>query len=196
MAEDAGAGRPVVYLFGSAAGVVTGIEGAVRAGLERGWDVALGLTPTAREWLAGRGPELEGLTGHPVKSAYRRPGQPDVLPHADAVLFAPATFHSVNSLALGLTSSWVVGYAAEAAGKGVPVLLMPCVNTALAAHPQFPRSVAALREAGVQVLLGAGGFVPNEPGAAAPYPWDAALDAVARALAERAARGNGAAGGA
>ncbi|MFC8717562.1 flavoprotein [Kitasatospora sp. NPDC057198] len=182
---EAGAGRPVVYLFGSAAGVVTGIGGAVRAGLARGWDVALGLTPVAREWLAERVPEWEELTGHPVKSAYRRPGQPDVLPPADAVLFAPATFNSVNSLALGLTSSWVVGYAAEAVGKGVPVLVMPCVNTALAAHPQFPRSVAALRGAGVRVLLGEGAFVPNEPGAAGPYPWDAALDAVARALGER-----------
>ncbi|WP_033218281.1 flavoprotein [Kitasatospora phosalacinea] len=179
---DAGAGRPVVYLFGSAAGAVLGIDGAVRAGLARGWDVAVGLTPAARGWLEGRVPELEGLTGHPVKSAYRWPGQPDVLPPADAVLFAPATFNSVNSLALGLTSSWVAGYAAEAAGKGVPVLVMPCVNTALAAHPQFPRSVAALREAGVEVLLGEGAFVPNEPGAAGPYPWEAALDAVARAL--------------
>ncbi|BAJ28271.1 hypothetical protein KSE_24570 [Kitasatospora setae KM-6054] len=187
-----GAGRPVVYLFGSAAGVVAGIGDAARSGLARGWDVAVGLTPSAREWLAARVPELEELTGHPVKSAYRWPGQPDVLPPADAVLFAPATFNSVNGLALGLTSSWVVGYAAEAAGKGVPVLVMPCVNTALAAHPQFPRSVAALREAGMRVLLGEGGFVPGEPGAGAPFPWDAALDAVARELGPRAAGGGGA----
>ncbi|WP_285738064.1 flavoprotein [Kitasatospora phosalacinea] len=187
---DAGAGRPVVYLFGSGAGVVSGIGGAVRAGLGRGWDVAVGLTPVAREWLAAQVPEVEELTGHPVKSAYRRPGQPDVLPPADAVLFAPATFNSVNALALGLTSSWVAGYAAEAVGRGVPVLLMPCVNTALAAHPQFPRSLAALREAGVQVLFGEGAFVPNEPGAAAPYPWDVALDAVDRALEARR-RGEG-----
>ncbi len=107
-----------------------------------------------------------------------------MLPPPDAVLFAPATFNSFNSLALGLTTSWVVGYAAEALGKGVPVLVMPCVNTALAAHPQFARSAATLREAGVHVLLGEDGFVPNEPGTgdALPYPWDAALRAVERVL--------------
>ncbi|WP_399169428.1 flavoprotein [Streptomyces sp. TLI_171] len=115
---DAGAGRPVVYVFGAAAGVVLGIGEAVRAGLARGWDVAVGLTQAARGWLEAQVPRLEELTGHPVKTAYRWPGQPDVLPPADAVLFAPATFNSVNSLALGLTGSWVVGYAAEAAGKG------------------------------------------------------------------------------
>ncbi|MEU3493955.1 hypothetical protein ABZ747_10775 [Kitasatospora cineracea] len=75
------------------------------------------------------------VIGYPVKSAHRWPGQLDMLPRADAVLFAPATFNPVNSLALGLTSSWVVGYAVEAVGKGAPVLVMPCVNTALTAHP-------------------------------------------------------------
>ncbi|MFD8598907.1 flavoprotein [Kitasatospora sp. NPDC059646] len=182
--ENGGAGRPVVYVLGAAAGAVFGLPGAVREARGRGWEVAVGLTPTARGWLEAQVPELEELTGYPVKSAYRWPGQPDVLPPPDAVLFAPATFNSFNSLALGLTTSWVVGYAAEALGKGVPVLVMPCVNTALAAHPQFVRSVATLRGAGVHVLLGAGGFVPSEPGSgdARPYPWDAALRAVAEVL--------------
>ncbi|MFJ1758135.1 flavoprotein [Kitasatospora sp. NPDC088134] len=180
---DVGAGRPVVYLFASAAGVVPGIGGVVRSALGRGWDVAVGLTPAARAWLEGRVPELEELTGHPVKSTYRWPGQPDVLPPADAVLFAPATFNSVNSLALGLTGSWVVGYAAEAAGKGVPVLVAPCVNAALAAHPQYARSLAVLREAGMEVLEAED----------AGFDWEAGLDAVTRAL--RLKGGDGAAAG-
>ncbi|WP_399169426.1 hypothetical protein [Streptomyces sp. TLI_171] len=65
------------------------------------------------------------------------------------------------------------------------MVVMPCVNTALAAHPQFDRSVATLREAGMRVLLGEGGFVPGGPGEARPFPWDLALDAVARALEAR-----------
>jgi hypothetical protein len=127
--------------------------------------------------------ELEALTGLPVKSVYRSPGEPDVLPPADVALFAPATFNSINSLALGLTTSWVVGFAAEAPGKGIPLVVMPCVNSALTAHPQFGRSVETLRGAGVRVLLGEGGFVPNAPGERLPYPWQAALDAVETAHA-------------
>ncbi|MFD5562078.1 flavoprotein [Kitasatospora griseola] len=191
MERSSGAGRPVVYLFGAGAGAVFGLPDAVREARGRGWEVAVGLTPVARGWLEAQLPRLEEETGYPVKSAYRWPGQPDVLPVPDVVLFAPATFNSVNSLALGLTTSWVVGYAAEALGKGIPVLVMPCVNTALAAHPQFARSVATLREAGVHVLLGEEGFVPDEPGIgdARPYPWDAALRAVERVLGERGAEG-------
>ncbi|MEV1012111.1 flavoprotein, partial [Streptomyces sp. NPDC049881] len=46
-------------------------------------------------------------------------------------------------------------------------------------HPQFARSIGTLREAGVRVLYGPGGFVPNEPGRGRPeeYPWNLALDA-------------------
>ncbi|MEU2620578.1 hypothetical protein ABZ642_21005 [Streptomyces sp. NPDC007157] len=38
---------------------------------------------------------------------------------------------------------------------------------------QFERSVAELREMGVRVLYGDGGFVPNQPGQGGPkaYPW-------------------------
>ncbi|BAJ30493.1 MULTISPECIES: flavoprotein [Kitasatospora] len=175
--------RPVVYLFASAAPPALELPDVVRRARGRGWDVAVGLTPTARDWLDERVPELEELTGHPVKTAYRRPGQPDVLPPADAVLFAPATFNSVNSLAAGITSSWVVGFAAEAPGKRIPVVVMPCINSALVQHPQFDRSVAVLREAGMRVLYGPpDGFVPNRPGERLPYPWERALAAVEQAV--------------
>ncbi|MGW4383765.1 flavoprotein [Kitasatospora sp. NPDC004531] len=167
-------GRPVVYLFGAAAGAVFGLPEAVREAGVRGWEPAVGLTPAARGWLEAQLPALEELTGHPVKSAYRWPGQPDVLPPPDAVLFAPATFNSFNSLALGLTASWVVGCAAEALGKGVPLVVMPCVNAALAAHPQFARSVETLRGAGAHVLFDGGGD--------GPFPWEAGLRTVERVL--------------
>jgi hypothetical protein len=65
----------------------------------------------------------------------------------------------------------------------VRAALMPCVNQALAAHPQVDRSVATLREAGVTVLYGAGGWVPNPSGQGRPaeYPWHLVLDAADRA---------------
>ncbi|WP_327130074.1 flavoprotein [Streptomyces sp. NBC_01343] len=121
---------------------------------------------------------LAALTGHPVRYRYKRPGHPDVWPPADAVLVAPATMNTLNSWALGITGTWLVGFVAEAIGKGIPLTAVPCVNSAYAQHPQFPLSLATLREAGVRVLFGPGGFEPNAPGEKRPYPWAVALDAV------------------
>lgn len=105
-------------------------------------------------------------------------------PKANAVLFAPMTFNSVNEWALGLTSKWTVGVVAEGIGKGIPIVAMPCVNAAYAHHSALDRSVETLRALGVTVLYGEGGFVPNQPGQGNPkaYPWGVALDAVERAV--------------
>ncbi|MFD7164124.1 flavoprotein [Streptomyces violascens] len=169
-----------VYLFCSAAPPVFEVATVIEALQARGWNVCLGLTPTAADWLEESLSGLATLTGHPVRSQYKRPGEPDVWPMADVILVAPATFNTVNSWALGVTSAFVVGVAAEAIGKRIPTVAMPCVNAAYVQHPQFEQSVATLRSAGVTVLYGEGGFVPNEPGErpADGYPWQIALDAV------------------
>jgi phosphopantothenoylcysteine synthetase/decarboxylase len=88
-----------------------------------------------------------------VRSHYKLPGQEDVWPTADVVLLAPATFNTVNRWALGLTDSFVVGYVAEALGRGIPTVTLPCVNSALAAHPQYARSIETLQSAGARVVL-------------------------------------------
>lgn len=169
----------VLYLFGSAAPPVFQVSDVVQNAQERGWDVCLGLTPTAARWLADQLPRLEERTGHPVRSEYKLPGEPDSWPPADVAMVAPATFNTMNQWALGITQHFVVGFVAEAIGKRIPLVTMPCVNTAYAAHPQFDRSVRTLRGAGVRVLYGEDGFVPNEPGRGRPhgYPWHLALDA-------------------
>lgn len=169
-----------LYLFSSAAPPVFDIARIIEDAQADGWDVCLGLTPTAARWLADSLDGLATLTGHPVRSEYKLPGQPDVWPKADAILFAPATFNSVNAWALGLTHNFVVGVVAEGIGRRIPIVTMPCVNAAYVQHPQFEQSVAALRGAGVTVLYGEGGFVPNQPGQGNPatYPWRAALDTV------------------
>ncbi|WP_037887890.1 flavoprotein [Streptomyces sp. NRRL S-87] len=168
-----------LYLFGSAAPPLFDIAWVAEAAQARGWDVCLGLTPAAAEWVAGSVDGLSALTGHPVRSRHRRPGEPDVWPEPDAILFAPATFNTVNALALGLTDRFVVGVAAEAIGKGVPMAVMPCVNTALARHPQFDQSLATLHNAGVRTLFGEHGFAPNAPGedVVEGFPWETALAA-------------------
>jgi hypothetical protein len=167
-----------LYLLGSAAPPVLDIAPVIEEAQAVGYDVCLGLTPAAARWLEPQLPALGQLTGHPVRSEYKRPGAADAWPRADIVLFAPVTFNSVNAWALGLTSSFVVGFAAEAIGKGIPLVAMPCVNAAYARHRALGRSVAELRAMGVRVLYGEEGFMPNPPGERRPYPWDFALGAV------------------
>lgn len=174
----------VLYLFGSAAPPVHDVAQVIADVQARGFDVCLGLTPTANRWLGSEVTELERLTGHPVRSEYKLPGEPDVWPKADVIAVAPATFNTVNAWALGLTHDFVVGVVAEGIGKGIPMVVMPCVNAAYAQHRQFERSLAELREMGVNVLYGEGGFVPNEPGQGKPkeYPWHLLLGAVGQAV--------------
>ncbi|MEU6990514.1 flavoprotein [Streptomyces sp. NPDC046465] len=176
-----------LYLFGSAAPPVFDVAKVIEGAQADGWDVCLGLTPTAARWVGDSLDGLAALTGHPVRSEYKLPGEPDVWPQADVILFAPATFNSINAWAQGITSSFVVGVVAEGIGKGTPTVTMPCVNAAYARHRQLDRSVTELREQGVTVLYGEGAFEPNPPGSGKPkgYPWDVALDA-ARRRAEKA----------
>ncbi|MFE5860074.1 flavoprotein [Streptomyces virginiae] len=102
-----------LYLFGSAAPPVFDVASVIEDAQSRGWDVCLGLTPTAADRLAEGLDGLAALTGHPVRSRYKRPGEADVWPTADAILVAPATFNTINGWALGLTDRFVVGVVAE-----------------------------------------------------------------------------------
>ena len=173
-----------LYLFGSAAPPVFDVAKVIESAQADGWDVCLGLTPTAARWLDGDLDGLTALTGHPVRSEYKMPGEPDVWPSADVIAVAPATFNTINAWALGITSTFIVGVVAEGIGKGIPMITMPCVNAAYVVHPRFEQSVETLRGAGVRVLYGDGGFVPNQPGQGKPsaYPWHLALEAAKAAL--------------
>jgi hypothetical protein len=174
----------VLYLLGSAAPPVLNVASVIEQAQAAGWDVCLGLTPTAARWLDEQLPALEAQTGHPVRSAYKLPQDPDVWPPADVAVLAPATFNTINQWALGITDKFVVGFVAEAIGKGIPLVTMPCVNAAFVQHAQFERSIETLRAMGVRVLYGPGGFEPNKPGEGRPdaYPWHLALGAAEQAL--------------
>ena len=125
--------------------------------------------------------EVEHLTGHPVRTGYQREGQ-SALPKADAVVVAPATYNTVNKWAAGVADTYVLTQLAELTGLGVPIAVLPFVNTALAASAVLRRSIDALRSSGVKVLFGEGGCWPHPPrtggSALADYPWHLALDAV------------------
>ena len=170
----------ILYLISCAApparSVATGISKAQAAG----WDVCLVCTPSAHRWLEPDLADLRELTGHPVRHEYKLPDAADVLPPPDAILVAPATFNTLNKWAAGISDTLALGLVTEAIGLELPLVALPYLNRAQAAHPALGRSVAFLRECGVNVLLGEGGFVPHIPkqGDVDAYPWDAALAAL------------------
>ncbi|MBJ7902789.1 hypothetical protein IF655_05700 [Streptomyces sp. DSM 110735] len=166
----------VLYLLAPCAGPALDIASVIQDAQGRGFNVCLGLSPTAAQWLAPHLAHLEQLAGHPARSDYKMPADPDVWPPADVIAVAPATFNTINAWALGVTRDFVVGVAAEATGRGVPVVRMPCVSTARVQRRQFERSIKELRAMGVCVLYGDGEFVPNEPGQQGSYPWYLVLD--------------------
>ena len=91
----------VLYIVAGGAAPVVRVSTLVAAAQRRGWDTCLVVTPTAARWLAGDLADLAGQTGHPVRSAYKMPGEEDVLPPADAMLIAPATFNMINQWEIG-----------------------------------------------------------------------------------------------
>lgn len=169
---------PVLYLVGAAAPPVENSSTAIKLAQGAGWDVCLILTPRAAGWLADELPALQELTGHPVRSDYKLPGEPDVLPDPNAILAAPITLNTLSKWAMAMPDTLALGLLTEAIGKGLPLVALPYINAAQAAHPALTGHIALLENAGVTVMLGDGGHVPHPPGRgnAAAFPWKAALD--------------------
>jgi phosphopantothenoylcysteine synthetase/decarboxylase len=151
------------------------VESLVKQAIDRGWTVQVIATPSALAFFDAAA--VEALTGSPVRSRHRSPGEPrSRVP--DAIIVAPATFNLLNQWALGIADSYALAVLAEQTGMAIPTVVLPAVSPPLAARPQFARSVRALRAEGVSVLLGPGGTAP--PGATQDaFPWHVALDEAA-----------------
>ncbi|GLZ42734.1 flavoprotein [Actinokineospora sp. NBRC 105648] len=171
--------KPVLYLVICGAGPAAHIDRVITLARDDEWDVCCLATPSAVEHFLDLD-ALEQLTGHVVRTGHQRTGQP-ALPKATAVIVAPATYNTINKWATGIADTYVLTQLAELTGLGVPIVVLPFVNTALAANRVFARSVDELRESGITVLLGEGGFVPHPPRtggqAMDTYPWNLALAA-------------------
>jgi phosphopantothenoylcysteine synthetase/decarboxylase len=147
---------------------------------ERGWDVCVLTTPSGLRFTDVAA--IEQATGHPVRSQYKEPGEPDVLPPPDAVIVAPATVNTVNKWAAGICDTLALGILVEAIGKKLPLVALPFTNRAHAAHPAFVENVAKLRSWGVTVLFGPEIYPLHDPGTGSRYlhlfPWSKAIDAI------------------
>jgi phosphopantothenoylcysteine synthetase/decarboxylase len=107
------------------------------------------LTPNATHVVSPR--ELALVSGHRIIDSYFDEA---VLPRpADGVvLVAPCSFNTLNKLAQGIADSLPLSIAAEAIGRGTPVIVAVSVNHPLWAHPRSATSVATLRSWGVTVI--------------------------------------------
>lgn len=166
----------------SAAGSVGAIRPSlIEPAVSRGWRVAVTVTPTAGNWLRAQGEldRIETVTGLPVRDSPRLPTGISPHPPVDRYLVCPATANTVAKLALGIADNQALTTVCEAIGDpAVPVAVFPTINASHARHPAWHSHVAALRSAGVHLLMG-DDFWPlrearNDPGQR--VPWQKVLD--------------------
>ena len=141
----------------------------VRFAQGEGWDVCVIATPDGTKFLDST--QLAELTGHPVRVHYKHPDEPDVLPPPDAFVIAPATFNTINKLAAGISDTLALGLVNEAVGLGLPIVAAPWPSIQLYRHPVFLRSIAALREWGVTVIIDPAHLPPAGENPAV-FPWE------------------------
>ena len=165
--------QPVLYVIACGGRPAGDLSPFIKTCQEQGWDVCVIATPSALRFMDRDA--LVELTGHPVRYDYKQPDEPDVLPAADAMVVAPATFNTINKWAHGSSDTLALGLLNEAIGLGLPVVAVPTPNEALAKHPAFIESIDRLRSWGVDILFDPDVYplpIPNHgPQAAELFPW-------------------------
>jgi phosphopantothenoylcysteine synthetase/decarboxylase len=136
------------------------------------WEVCVIATPQATRFIDA--PALTTLTGYPVRSEYKLPGEADALPKANAMVVVPATFNTINKWALGIGDTLAASILCESLGRGTPpIVAVPYLKHDLARHPAFARNLAVLREHGVRIL-----YEPDTYPSPLLIPWKLILEAL------------------
>lgn len=133
--------------------------GLTSAWAKAGHEVRVALTRSAGRFV---GPAtLEGFTGHPALNDLFETGR--VMDHinlarwADLVVAAPATSNLINKLATGIADDLVTSLWQAAWDRGLPMVLVPAMNTHMWNYPATRENVARLTGWGVHVLPTADG---------------------------------------
>ncbi|MEV2242571.1 flavoprotein [Micromonospora sp. NPDC049891] len=167
-----------------AAGPAADVTRLISTAHEHSWTTAVTATPNGIGFIDLS--MIEELTGTAVRSNYRQAlGDRRSLPAADALVIAPATYNSINKIALGLADNYAMTSVAELIGRQVPTVIVPFVNAALAARRPFRHAVASLRDEGVRILLSPDdGWEPHPPGSGKDqqhaFPWTTAFETATR----------------
>ena len=140
----------VVYLVLSGTTTAARCPEILRGLVALGFATVIALpTPNAARVVAPR--ELADIQGAQVVQSYFdlaiRPRPP-----RGVVLFAPCSFNSLNKLAHGIADSLALSVAAEAIGRGTPVIVGPSLNAPLLNHPLAQASLKTLPSWGATIL--------------------------------------------
>lgn len=153
-----------------------------------GWDTCVIATPSALKFM--HADRLAEVSGHVVRYEYKQPDDQDVLPPADAIIVAPATFNTINKLTAGISDTVALGLLNEAVGLGLPIVVVPFPNVALARHPTFHDNIETLRSWGVRLIFDPERHplpTPNMgPPASELFPWRALMSELAHVRRELA----------
>ena len=169
--------RPVLYVVASGASPASGLPALVTE-LNRDWDVCVIATPEGARFLDTV--ELTELTGYPVRTTFKDPDAPDVLPRPNAFAAVPATFNTINKWAAGISDTLALGLLNEAVGLGLPIVTVPWPNAALARHPAFGRSISTLRDCGIAVIFDPRRLPDDDNPEHAEFPWERLRAEIAR----------------
>ena len=140
----------VAYLALSGATTAAACPDILRGLVGLGFTTVIALpTPNASRVVALR--DLADVPGAQVVESYFdaviRPRPP-----RGVVLFAPATFNTLNKLAHGIADTLALAVTAEAIGRRTPVIVVPSLNQPLLDHPIARTSLATLAAWGVIVV--------------------------------------------
>ena len=137
--------KRVLYIIACGASSATLVPNLVIEVQAQAWKVCVITTPQGKKFIDIH--ILEQLTGYPVRSEYKRPEEPDVLPRADAIIVFLATFNTINKWALGISDTLALGILCEYTGLKMPIVTVPCfrIGGGLDGHPAFFRSLQMLR---------------------------------------------------
>ncbi|WP_225731589.1 MULTISPECIES: flavoprotein [unclassified Nocardia] len=167
-------GSPVLYAIVTGSPAARDVGELVDLAQADGWDVCVIASPDGRRFI-----DVDALvaqTGHPVRTQYKDPGTPDVLPPADAMIAAPITCNSLAKWAAGISDTLPLGLLVEAVGLALPVVAVPFSSRAHLSFPAIQNAMRSLSDWGVTVL----GDDTHEPGSdeIPILPWDKAWQAL------------------
>jgi phosphopantothenoylcysteine synthetase/decarboxylase len=145
-----GEGFDVAYLVLSGTTTAARCPELLRGLVGIGFSTVIAIpTPNASRVVAAR--ELADVEGVQVVESYFdlaiRPRPP-----RGVVMFAPCSFNSLNKLAHGIADNLALSVAAEAIGRGTPVIVGPSLNAPLLNHPEAQTSLKRLPGWGVTIV--------------------------------------------
>jgi phosphopantothenoylcysteine synthetase/decarboxylase len=117
---------------------------------EAALDVDLVSTPSAEQWMDID--QAAALTGAVSRISQRHVDGAKRHPLPEVAVVCPATFNTISKAALGIADTHAHSFLCECIGAGVPLLIVPMINTRLWNHPARSAHFSLLTDAGAMFV--------------------------------------------